>query len=113
MRESCTSGSVKGASSDRRLHATLPFNKFLRLGGGTEEISQICVVWGKAVAVSRLELLTVWFDPRAPNLMRRNSRIIRKPRRPTRRPQEESVELGFCCQCRESLPHLPSRWLRC
>jgi hypothetical protein len=31
----------------------LPFDKFLSLGGRSEEISQICVVWGKAVAVSR------------------------------------------------------------
>jgi hypothetical protein len=30
----------------------LPFDKLLRLGGRSEEISQICVVWGKAVAVS-------------------------------------------------------------
>lgn len=31
----------------------LPFDKFLRLGGRSEEISQIWIVWGKAVAVSR------------------------------------------------------------
>jgi hypothetical protein len=31
------------------------FDKFLSLGGRLEKISQICVVWGKAVAVSRLE----------------------------------------------------------
>jgi hypothetical protein len=31
----------------------LPFGKFLSLGGRSEEISQVCVVWGKAVAVSR------------------------------------------------------------
>ena len=30
-----------------------PFDKFLTLGGRSEEISQICVVRGKAVAASR------------------------------------------------------------
>src|SRR6266702_76612 len=34
----------------------LPFDKFLSLGGRSEEISQICVVWGKTVAVSGLSL---------------------------------------------------------
>ena len=55
MLESCTSGSVREASSDRRLYSTLPFDKLLSLGGRSEEISQICVVWGKAVAVSRYQ----------------------------------------------------------
>ena len=55
MRESCMSGSVRGASSDRRLYSTLPFDKLLSLGGRSEKISQICVVWGKAVAVSRYQ----------------------------------------------------------
>jgi hypothetical protein len=57
MRESCTFGSVRGAPSDRRLHSTLPFERFLSLGGGSEseEISEIRVVWGKAVAVSRYQ----------------------------------------------------------
>jgi hypothetical protein len=32
---------------------SLPFDKFLSLGGRSEEISQICIVWGKAVAVPR------------------------------------------------------------
>ena len=48
---------VRGASSDRRLYSTLPFDKLLSLGGRSEEISQICVVWGKAVALCRCHLL--------------------------------------------------------
>jgi hypothetical protein len=34
----------------------LPFDQFLSLGGRSEEISQICVVWGKTVAVSRYQV---------------------------------------------------------
>ena len=30
-----------------------------RLGGRSEEISQVCVVWGKAVAVSRYQTSTI------------------------------------------------------
>jgi hypothetical protein len=41
----------------------IAFEKFRSLGGRSEEISQICVVWGKAVAVSRLEPPTVLFNP--------------------------------------------------
>jgi hypothetical protein len=52
---------TRWASSDRRLYSTLPFDKLLSLGGRSEEISQICVVWGKAVAVSRLEPPTMRF----------------------------------------------------
>ncbi len=33
----------------------LPFDKCLTLGRRSEEISQVCVVWGKAVAVSRYQ----------------------------------------------------------
>ncbi len=40
----------------RVLDLNLPFDKFLSLGGRSEEISQICVVWGKAVALSRYHL---------------------------------------------------------
>ena len=37
------------------LNDRIPPDKFLSLGGRSEEISQIWVVWGKAVAVSRYQ----------------------------------------------------------
>jgi hypothetical protein len=41
----------------RRVPAlNLPFDKSPSLGGRSEEISQICVVWGKAVALSRYQI---------------------------------------------------------
>jgi hypothetical protein len=60
MRGSC---GIKVIDSNRVPDLSLPFDNSEALGGRSEEISQICVVWGKAVALSRLEPPTVWFDP--------------------------------------------------
>jgi Uncharacterized protein conserved in bacteria (DUF2130) len=46
----------RGATGAALFLKDLAFDKYLSLGGRSEEISQICVVWGKAVAVSRYQL---------------------------------------------------------